>query len=308
MRVAMLSCVYPPYGGGIGEVARQYAALLSAEHQVTVITPRYYPGMTFAATPGVAIEPRRPFLALGKAAWLPGLRHRLKEFDAVHLHYPFFGAQERLHHLPARLKLVLSYHMLPEAGGAKGALMRWSLRWSDKRLAQRANLLICATRDYLEAVAQPRLGEPTKWHVLPFGVDARFAPGEPSEVLEHQIKLRYGECALLFVGTLDPAHAFKGLGVLLQAVGKLRTANWRLVVVGGGKLKQHYEREARRLGLKDRVHFAGYVAEAQLPDYYHLANVFVFPSLGTGEAFGLAALQAMACGLPVVASRLTGVR
>lgn len=308
MRVAMLTCVYPPYGGGIGEVARQYALLLTPEHQVTVITPRYYPGMTFVNTPGIELKSPRPLLAFGKAAWLPGLRHYLKKFEAVHLHYPFFGVQERLARLPKNIKLVLTYHMKPQGTGLKGALMKLGQQYANKRLAGRSSVMTVATKDYLESVALSTMGEPDKWQVVPFGVDERFRPGEPSEKLIRQFNIRYGEVIILFVGTLDQAHYFKGLPVLLEAVSKLKSKNWKLIVVGGGGMRHHYEQKARALKLGKQVAFAGYVPVGELPHYYRTANIFTLPSINEAEAFGLVALEAMATGLPVVASRLPGVR
>lgn len=308
MRIAMLNCVYPPYGGGIGEVARQYASLLSAEHQVEVITPRYHPGMTFIKTPGFIVEPKRPLLAWGKAAWFPGLLGYLKKYDAVHLHYPFFGVHERLVKLPTEKKLILTYHMLPQAPGLRGKLMQTSLRYSDKRLGKRANAMTIATQDYLQAVALPRIGESDKWQVIPFGVDDRFSPGEESEKLVRRFNIRYGETVILFVATLDKAHAFKGLPVLLKALGQVKLDNWRLIVVGGGDWRARYAKQSRQLRLGKRVSFAGYVPTAELPEFYRLAHMFVLPSLNEAEAFGLVALEAMASGLPVIASRLPGVR
>lgn len=308
MRIAMLSCVYPPYGGGIGEVARQYAALLSAEHQVTVITPRYHPGMTFIKTPGLTVEPKRPMLAWGKAAWLPNLVRQLKQYDAVHLHYPFFGVHERLAKLPDNKKLVLTYHMLPQAPGLRGKFMKASLHYSDKRLGKRANVMTVATQDYLQAVALPRMGEATKWQVLPFGVDDRFSPGPRSEQLERRFNIRYGETVILFVATLDKAHAFKGLPVLLKALAQVKLDNWKLIVVGGGDWRARYQKQSRQLKLGKRVFFAGYASTAELPEFYRLAHMFVLPSINEAEAFGLVALEAMASGLPVIASRLPGVR
>ncbi len=289
-------------------MASQYAALLSPEHQVTVITPRYHPGMTFMKTPGFIVEPKRPLLAWGKAAWFSSLINMLKQYEAVHLHYPFFGVHERLAKLPERIKLVLTYHMWPQAPGWRGRLMQTSLHYSDKRLGKRANAMTIATQDYLQNVAWPRMGESDKWHILPFGVDDRFSPGEEPERLVRRFNVRFGEKVILFVATLDKAHAFKGLPVLLKALAQVKSDNWKLIVVGGGDWRARYTKQSRQLKLGKRVAFAGYVPTAELPDYYRLAQMFVLPSLNEAEAFGLVALEAMASGLPVIASRLPGVR
>jgi len=307
MRVAQVTCVYPPYGGGIGRVAYQYARELAQEHRVTVFTPRYYKGQTFVKTPGVEIKAQRPLINLGKAAWWPQLYGWLKEFDVVHLHYPFFGVQEWLTRLPASVKLIITYHMRATSQvGVKNWLFKADQRLFDAALGKRANKLLCATRDYWQAVAGPALGQLSKWQILPFGVGEEFTPGPPDHRLLERWKVDFNQPIILFVGTLDKAHEFKGLSVLLQAVAKLKV-DFKLVVVGGGQ-SGNYKRQALELGLSDKIIWAGYVMDKDLPAYYRSATVLAFPSLNQAEAFGLVALQAMACAVPVVASDLPGVR
>lgn len=308
MRLAILTCVYPPYGGGIGDTAYHNAAELARGATVTVFTPRYPGRPAPAAAPGVVVEALTPWGRYGNAAFLPQLVSRLRGFEAVHLHYPFFGAQELLRFLPPRLKLVLTYHMVAEGSGLAGLVMNASARSTERFLARRASLLISQTADYLKQVALPRLGQPAKWHIVPPGVDGHYTPGEPPAELQQKLKLAPGTPTVLFVGSLDSAHAFKGVPVLLEAVANLRTPNWRLLVVGDGNLRPQYEARARELGLAPRVTWCGYVAEAELPDYFRAASVVALPSTSGAETFGLVLLQAMACAKPVVASALPGVR
>ena len=65
--------------------------------------------------------------------------------------------------------------------------------------------------------------------------------------------------------------------------------------------RSRLEREAARLGLEDRIVFAGWVADAAMAEHFRLADAFVMP--GRGEGFGIVYLEALACGVPVVASR-----
>ncbi|MBI5465824.1 MAG: glycosyltransferase family 4 protein [Candidatus Kerfeldbacteria bacterium] len=308
MRVAQLTCVYPPYGGGIGTVAYHFARVASEEHEVTVFTPRYNRGLTFTKFEGVKVEPLRPWFKWGNGAFLPQLAWRLREFDVVHLHYPFFGAQEFLPWLGRRAKLVVTYHMTPQAPGIKGLVFHALTSIIGGKLARRASLLTCSTRDYLATVARLLWGEPDKWRVLPYGVEEKFTAAPAPLNLAAELKLKPSVPVLLFVGTLDQAHAFKGLEVLLQALVNLKNQPWQLVVVGGGSWRQRFIAQAQSLGLGERVKFTGFVPDQILPDYYRLGNIFVLPSTSQAETFGLAALQAMASGLPVVASRLPGLR
>jgi glycosyltransferase involved in cell wall biosynthesis len=110
---------------------------------------------------------------------------------------------------------------------------------------------------------------------------------------------------VFFLARLDRAHYFKGLHVLIEAIAQIPEA--ALVVGGDGEWRNEYEAQARaRLG--DRVHFVGDVADEALPDYYRAADTLALPSIDRTEAFGLVLLEALACGTPVVASRLPGVR
>ncbi len=308
MRVAILTCVYPPYGGGIGMVAKAQARELAHEHEVTVFTPRYRGRAVPQRTPGVTVVALRPLVSFGNAAVLPQLGWRLRRYDIVHLHYPFFGAQEFLALLPRRLKLVVTFHMVPQASGVKGLVLRALSYPVERRLARRAQLLCTQTHDYLEHVAVPRLGQPHKWQVLPLGVDDHFTPRPTSPALRRELKLNEGGAVLVFVGTLDAAHAFKGVDVLLQAMTHLREFRVRLIVVGRGHWRSRYERLAQRLGLAQVVRFTGFVPDVELPSYLSLATAVVLPSTSEAETFGIVLLEAMACGVPVVTSRWPGVR
>ncbi|MBM3946932.1 MAG: glycosyltransferase family 1 protein, partial [SAR202 cluster bacterium] len=116
-----------------------------------------------------------------------------------------------------------------------------------------------------------------------------------------------GRRYLLFVGRLDP---LKGLDLALEAMALLEDQDdLQLMVVGGeqdGKAESVRMLDlARRLGVQERVRFAGAVPHEAMPYYYSAAEALVMPSYY--ESFGLAALEAMACGTPVVAARVGGL-
>jgi glycosyltransferase involved in cell wall biosynthesis len=147
--------------------------------------------------------------------------------------------------------------------------------------------------------ASAELGVPAdKFSVVPYGVDARFAPGpRPGE-----LSGRWGvgaEPVVLFLGGLK---ARKNLSLLLDVWGEVARAcpDARLVIVGSGPLRQRLEQQAGAPGAPGRVVFTGYVPERDKVDYYRLADVLLFPS--ALEGFGFTVAEAMACGLPVVAS------
>lgn len=110
-----------------------------------------------------------------------------------------------------------------------------------------------------------------------------------------------GACRLLFTGRLNGQ---KNLPCLLQALVPLRKRAWTLTLVGDGPDRAMLERAARSMGLADRVRFAGWTDRDALPDVLRRADIYVFPSIQEGMPNTV--LEAMACGLPVVACRIEG--
>ncbi len=168
----------------------------------------------------------------------------------------------------------------------------WSVRWADRVIADSEH-----TRgDLIRLLRIP--GE--RIEVVHLGVGQAFRPQEGRAVLQ-AVHDRYGlpKAFILYVGTLEPR---KGLDTLVAAYGSLAADTPHHLVIAGkrGWYTDALFRQVQALGLGQRVHFAGYVADEDLPALYNLADLFVFPS--QYEGFGLPVLEAMACGTPVVCS------
>jgi phosphatidylinositol alpha-mannosyltransferase len=144
---------------------------------------------------------------------------------------------------------------------------------------------------------------PAEYRVIPNGIDfACF--NTPLPRLHH---LRDGRPNVLFVGRFEK---LKGLRFLLRAWSQVRAAvpEARLVVVGEGRPMEGYRRFAHKQGWsEDDVRFTGYVSAEDLPRYYQAASLFCAPSTGQ-ESFGIVLLEAMASGVPIVASDIPGYR
>ena len=106
------------------------------------------------------------------------------------------------------------------------------------------------------------------------------------------------------MGRLDPE---KGIECLLEAMGKVAPvyAKARLVLAGKGRLQQSLQEQAARLGIGNRVQFAGYVAGKPLAALYRSASLVVVPS--RYEPFGIVALEGMVCGSPVIVAQTGGL-
>lgn len=139
-------------------------------------------------------------------------------------------------------------------------------------------------------------------YVVPNCVDIeRFGLGPKRRDLVE----RYGiadRTVLLTVGRLAGAERYKGFDEIIELLPELsRTIpSITYLIVGEGNDRHRLARKARALGVRDRVIFTGYVSERDKPDHYRLADAYVMPS--HGEGFGIVHLEALACGVPVVAS------
>jgi len=138
--------------------------------------------------------------------------------------------------------------------------------------------------------------------LLPCCIDLEaFGPGLKRDDLLDRHGLR-GLKVLLTVARLAGAERYKGFDEVMEALPALaaHVPSIRYLIVGEGPDRSRLEYKAAQLGVADRVVFAGYIPETEKADYYRLADAFVMP--GRGEGFGIVYLEAMACGVPIVAS------
>ena len=138
--------------------------------------------------------------------------------------------------------------------------------------------------------------------VVPNSVDlADYGPGPKRPDLLARYGLE-GKTVLMTLARLSPSERYKGVDEVIEALPTLArdVPEIAYLVCGGGDDRQRLEAKAAALGVSDRVTFAGYVPEEEKADHYRLADAFVMP--GRGEGFGIVYLEALACGVPAVAS------
>jgi len=144
--------------------------------------------------------------------------------------------------------------------------------------------------------------------LLPNAIDLeRFSPGPKSTALINRYKLSE-KTVLMTLGRLSSEERYKGVDEILELLPTLvkEVPSIVYLVVGGGTDLRRLEEKARSLDIAEYVIFTGIIPEAEKVDHYRLADAFVMP--GRGEGFGIVYLEAMACGVPVVASKVDGSR
>ncbi len=318
LRIAHVTATYPPYYGGTGAVCYHNAAgLARLGHKVTVFTAaRNGDGYSKSTEGEIEVVRLAAPYKLGNAPFTPALFDaRLRSFDLVHLHYPYYFGGEAVwrNHLRG-VPYVITYHQDVRLRGALDLAARLHHRSLGKLVLGGASLIMATSLDYAAHSRLAQLPRRLRQRVkeMPNGVDtSRFHPQSQAAARR---KLGFAEQGqlLLFVGGLDTAHYFKGVMVLLDALHTMRLTTMaqqaQLVVVGDGDLRPTYEARARELGIGAAVRFVGRVDDRELPLYYAAADVVTLPSTTAGEAFGVVLLEAMASARAVVASNLAGVR
>lgn len=312
MRIAQVTATYPPYQGGTGNVCHHQALELARRgHDVHVFTGSLAGDDAGPDDSPVAVHRLPVLLQAGNAPLLRGLVRGLARFDVIHLHYPFIGCAElvaaaaAMYHTP----LVVSVHNDLVGTGMRRMLFGAYQQVSVRVTLRGASRICAVSSDHLMS---SKVAEVAGLHgrdvvEIPNGVDiATFHPGNVDHRLMDELGIPADRKVILFVAALDRAHHFKGLERLLAALPRL-SPDRHLVIAGDGDMRPDYEREVRMEGLAGRVTFTGAVGHTRLPALYRRATVTVLPS-SPPESFGLVLVESMACGTPVVASRIPGVR
>lgn len=307
MRILIINSEFPPIGAGAGNASANLArCLIEMDQEVMVLTSRY------------SDLPREENRRGMRIIRVPARRKRADRSMAYEQVSFILGGG--LWALPLvrqwRPDIVLAFFGMPS--GAIALLINWlfkvpyvvSLRGGDVpgfrpydfaryhkiigpilRLIWRHAGAIIANSGGLRSMAQ-LFDRTIPIQIIPNGVDpAYFTP--PSR--------EWNSPRLLFVGRVVYQ---KGVDLLLHALGNLKELPWELTVVGDGPQRSPLENLAFNLDIDDRVHFIGWKKNEALVAQYHCANVFTYPS--RHEGMPNAVLEAMASGLPVIATDIAG--
>ncbi len=314
LRIAHLTATFPPYPGGAGNTCYRFArGLAERGHEVEVFTA---PAAGEPPDPGQAVVHRiEPLLAIGNAPLIPSLA-RIEGFDLIHVHYPFIFGSEltllgRLGRKRRRQALLVHYKNRLVGRGPRGVLFEGYEHTVAPLLVRAADRICVLSPDHAGSVPYlRRTGErhPGKLVEMPNGVDTeQFAPGRVEPGLRRSLGIPDRAVVAAFVATLDRAHHFKRLDLAIEAIARIAGEDVHLIVAGGGELLDGYRDQARAAGIGNRVHFLGPVTHAELPGVL-LATDFLLLTTEPPESFGIVLIEAMACGLPTIATEYPGVR
>ncbi len=240
-------------------------------------------------------------------------------YDLLHSHYWLSGAVALELRERWGIPIIQMFHTL---GEMKNAVARRAEEREPERrilvertIVHSADILVAATSVEKEQLIRLYDADPARIRVIPPGIDTqRFRP-IPSAYARKRIGLCEDCCIILFVGRIEP---LKGIDNLLLAIAEIvkrlpqLRCRLRVPIIGGDPDRIREDDEMIRLqnlreelGISDVVVFLGAKDQDLLPYYYSAAEMVVMPS--DYESFGLVALEAMACGTPVIASDVGGL-
>jgi D-inositol-3-phosphate glycosyltransferase len=237
-------------------------------------------------------------------------REAAVRYDLLHAHYWLSGVAGLALRERWEVPLVQMFHTLGRLKNSvaqRAAEVEPPLRIREEaRLAAEADRIVAANVVERAHLVWYYGARAERVAVIPCGVDTELFQPMDAAVAKDLLELPPGPL-LLYVGRLEP---IKGLETLLEAMTRLDAAV-RLLIIGGDQDEPenghaaHLRARVATLGLSRRVHFLGAQPQERLRLFYAAADATVMPSYY--ESFGMVALEAMACGSPVVASRVGGL-
>jgi D-inositol-3-phosphate glycosyltransferase len=308
-------------GGGMNVYVRELGASLARSGVIVDIYTRAYDAdlaATVSVEPGLRVHhiPAGPLGGVSKET-LPGLvdefaegvLRRIGDTDALHANYWLSGvAGHRIKH-ELDVPLVCTFHTLDRVKAEADESEQGRRALAEAETIGCADAVLASCSVEADQIVELYDADPDRIEIVAPGVSpAFFAPGNRAQARRGLSLPATGEM-LLFVGRIQP---LKALSVAVAALAGLdRHPEAFLVVVGGPSGPQGAQELERihkliaDLGLAGRVHFVPPQTHELLSSYYRAADVCVVPS--RSESFGLVALEAAACGTPVVAAAVGGL-
>jgi len=316
---------YAPLVGGYETQLKLLAEKLSKFFNVKIVTFKLVRSSSFDVLDRIEVYRLKPQMVFFRVPFSFNYLRTLREvkFDILHAHgsVPIVSDASIFVAKSKRKPAVYTHHFDGNVQDSRSLnkLADFYNRTVGSFSARFADAIVATSRSYAETSPTLRYFL-SKVQVIPCAVDSkRFFPQPKfkADALKKQLGL-IGKKVVLFVGRIVP---YKGLEYLIRAIqhitNEMEEPDFNLLLVGESEGKHitnpsNYFKTIQDLvrisSLESNVQFLGRVGSSELPIYYSLADVVVLPSVSRGEAFGTALIESLACGTPVVASDLPGVR
>jgi glycosyltransferase involved in cell wall biosynthesis len=296
MKIAILTDQFPPKNQAGTEIATYFMAVHLARrgHNVHVITPldKGLPGESCERGFYIHRIPLKKVRIFGAFFYWYAVFKKIWKIDPDLVH-----VQSLISGMPALISKNLL--KIPYAVWAQGSDVyhpKGFIKWTSRTVIKNADSAIALTKDMQKAMLDIYDRDIT---IVPNGINLAEVPDEPAVRDEVDQGKR-----ILYVGRLSPV---KGVQYLIRAMKQVHDTipDARLIIIGSGRERGMLEALSTELGIQEYVQFRGEVPHESVLSFMQQADVFVLPSLS--EGFPMVIVEALACGLPVVGSRVGGM-
>ena len=315
MKIMMVTPYYAPRFGGVESYTKAIVDHLTegGNAEVVVVTSEVVGQPAKEVKDGVTIYRLSNLVKFSNTPMNPFWYFRFKKLirdekpDVINAHTPVPFIADMAAWAKGSTKFVFTYHndLVKPSGVGKYLAKLFYILFINHTL--KVSDRIIATSDFYVQTSPYLQKYKSKISIV--------APGEEPALYNGQLDTTWlaqkypGKKVVLFAGSMDKSHAHKGVDVLIKAVAKAKqqVPDLCMVAVGKGDYIWAYKELAEGLGIGDSVNFTGFIPDEELALYFAGCSVFVLPSTTASEGFGMVAMEASACGAPVIGSRIGGV-
>lgn len=304
MKILFVTPFFSPSVGGVQQYVQNLVSGYAREHELVIITSLLPGTAAHEELDGVRIYRLKGLISLSNTPlnplWFWQIRKIIHEEkpDIIDAHSPVPFMADVALYAAKGYPTVLTYHAgsMLKGSGLVDVLLGAYERIILPRVLRRARKVIAIYPAFIKT----KLADQSKIVFIPPGINTNLFQPLP----EAQKKFD-----LIFAGRLEKTSAWKGLTVLLESVALLAktTPHISLNVVGDGDARANYQALCEQKGITSNVTFSGNQTAAALVHSYNQARIAILPSLTEAESFGMVLAEAMACGVPVIGSRIGGI-
>ena len=306
---------YKQYAYGGAEVVAYNLAVNMAKrgHEISVFTTSIDHKDSIEKRENMVIYRYAKNFKVGRSNISMGLFYKPEGYplDVIHAHLSvkIDGLAALLHAKRRKIPIIVTHHADTNVYSGfihKTRIVYFFSSYVIKKSFSYADVIISPSEYYIDE--SRFLGKyRDKIVVIPNGINVdEFDISYSREECREKLGLPRNNKIMLFLSALSSQ---KGPDILLKAMPKIlkEVLNAKLIFAGEGRMREELEKRANRLGIEKYIQFVGFVEENLKPLYYTAADIFCLPSTTSHESFGIVNLEAMACSVPIVASKIGGV-
>jgi glycosyltransferase involved in cell wall biosynthesis len=304
MRILVIVPHYFPAIGGVETYSRAVAIhLKKSGHEVTIVTTGEKSKQE--TIDGMEVIRLKPWLRLSNTPinplWYFSLRKIIRTVkpDVIHTHSPVPFLADMAVLASGGRPIHSTYHagsMKKGSGGATDTVLAWYESHILPRLFKRA----ASVGAVLPEFAKKHMKDPSRLHFTPPGIDTSVYSPDPSVKRDIDV---------LFAGRIEKTSEWKGVDVLIEALGKLKQTRptFQAKIIGSGDAVESFQQIVQKNELANNIEFVTTLRGPEVVPYYQRAKMVILPSKTEAESFGMVLAEGMACGAVAVGSRIGGI-